>query len=264
MKKPIKQSERHVEAVLAALQVLDCFLAQPNLTTRQIVDRTGFTRNRVVRLTGTLASRGYLLQAPDTGAFTPGPKALALGKVFERNNNLVTLARPILRTLALDTGESVSLYIREGLERVVLAREEGTHVIRYAVTEGQRMDLHAGAGGKILLAYAPEEVLRALLQGPGLRRRTPRTIGDRKQFAAELEKIRRRGYAESVGERVQDACAAAAPVFDSEDRLLCAIAIIGPTSRFTPANRKRYVQKVITAGRRLSEQLGRQSGSKED
>jgi DNA-binding IclR family transcriptional regulator len=264
MKSPTKQSERHVEAVLAALKVLDCFLAQPALSTKQIVELTGFTRNRVMRLTGTLCHQGYLLQAVETGAFTPGPKTLALGKVFERNNSLVSLARPILRALALKTGESVSLYIREGLERVVLAREEGTHSIRYTITEGQRMDLHAGAGGKALLAFAPEEFLQSMLKELGLIRRTSRTIVDPRKFAAEMKKIRRQGFAESMGERVQDACAVAAPVFDNHNRLLCAMAIVGPVSRFTPKNRQRYINDIIAAARELSENLGWVDAAKED
>ena len=264
MKPPTKQSERHVEAVLAALEVLDCFLAQPTLTTKKIIDMTGFTRNRVMRLTGTLLTRGYLLQVDETGAFTPGPKAMALGKVFERNHNLVSLARPILRALALKTGESVSVYIREGLERIVAAREEGTQSIRYAVAEGQRMALHAGAGGKILLAFAPNEVLQTVLKGPALVRQTARTIVDKEKLTGELEKIRRRGFAESVGERVPDAGAVAAPVFDSEGRLYCAIAMVGPVSRFTPKIRKGYIQQTLAAARELSGRLGWINGARED
>ena len=60
MKGPTKQSERHVEAVLAALHVMDCFLKFPALGIKQIMDETGYTRNRVMRITGTLVHKGYL------------------------------------------------------------------------------------------------------------------------------------------------------------------------------------------------------------
>ena len=121
MKKPTRQTDRHVEAVLAALDVLECFLAKPGLGTPEIMQATGFTRNRVMRLTGTLAHRGYLMTDPGTGVFCTGPKIFALGKVFERNRLVLTLVRPILRDIALKTGESASLYVREGFERVVMA-----------------------------------------------------------------------------------------------------------------------------------------------
>jgi DNA-binding IclR family transcriptional regulator len=152
MKKPTRQADRHVEAVLAALDVLECFLTKPGLTTMEIMQATGFTRNRVVRLTGTFTHRGFLTADSETGAFSTGPKIYALGKVFERNRVILTLVRPVLRDIALKTGESASFYVREACERVVLAREKGTHAIRHAISEGQRMDLHAGAAGKVILA----------------------------------------------------------------------------------------------------------------
>lgn len=260
MKEPIRQSERHIEAVLAALKVLDCFLMAPVLTTKQLIDMTGFTRNRVMRLTGTLLYRGYLVQVQETAAYTPGPKVLALGKVFERNNNLVQLARPILREMALKTGESISMYVRDGLERVVLAREEGTQFIRYNVSEGQRMDLHAGAGGKVLLAFAPAEVARAVIEDEHLASHTSRTITDIQKLSTELEKIRRQGFAVSMGERIQDACAIAAPVFERKDQLICALAIVGPVSRFTAASRKIFTAQILAAANKLSKALGGQVG----
>ncbi len=135
MSGPTRQTERHVDAVLAALDILECFLAAPELTTKEIVASTGFTRNRVMRLAGTLAHRGFLV-TDGAGRYRTGPKVFALSKVFERHHGILPLVRPLLREIALQTGESATLYVREGLERVVLAREEGTHSIRQAMTGG--------------------------------------------------------------------------------------------------------------------------------
>lgn len=122
MPKSVKQLDRHVKSVLAALDVMDCFLEKPKLNIKQISDITHMTRNRITRLLGTLMHKGYVMQGIENSTFTPGPKLMALGNIFEQNQNLVVLARPVLRELALKTGESASLYIREGRERVVLAR----------------------------------------------------------------------------------------------------------------------------------------------
>jgi DNA-binding IclR family transcriptional regulator len=62
-----------VEAVLAALDILECFLSAPELTTKDIMGATGFTRNRVMRPAGTLAQRGYLM-SDGTRAYRTGPK----------------------------------------------------------------------------------------------------------------------------------------------------------------------------------------------
>jgi len=231
-------------------------LSKPFMSVKQLMECTGFTRNRVMRLTGTLQHRGYLI--PDVGraAYLPGPKVQALSKVFEQGHGIVLLARPILREVVLKTGESASLFVREGLERVVLAREEGTHAVRYNMTEGQRMELYTGASGKVLLAYAATEVLDALLSGPAFVKRTPHTITDPAVLQREIKKVRQQGFAESAGERVADASAVSAPVFDGMGDLVGALGFAGPKSRFTPEARKRYVQIVVDAARKLSEQLG--------
>jgi len=251
-----KESERHIGAVLAALDVLDCLRGESSLAVSEISRRTGFHRSRVMRIIGTLASRGYLLQDPATGAVSPGPQLMFLGKSYERNQSVIGLARPVLRELMERTGESASFFVREGAERVVLAREESTHDLRYFAVEGQRMALHAGASGKVLLAFGPEEIRRRYLDGDRLEALTPRTITDPEALGRELEVIRKRGYAVSRAERLSDVGAVAAPVFDGEGSLIGAIAIAGPVSRYDPDGIRRFKKPVSLAAAKLSHSLG--------
>jgi DNA-binding IclR family transcriptional regulator len=262
MKKPTRQTDRHVEAVLAALDVLECFLAKPSLTTREIMQATGFTRNRVMRLAGTFTHRGFLMADSATGVFSTGPKVYVLGKVFERNREILSLVRPVLRDIALKTGESASFFVREGCERAVLAREDGTHAIRHAISEGQRMDLHAGAAGKVILAYSPAEMVKTVLGKTGLPKRTAATITDRHNLLRELENIRGKGYAVSIGERAEDVCGMAVPVLDHGNELVGALSVSGPVSRFTPSVRQSYARLLVAAAMHLSRQLGCEAGPK--
>ena len=256
MKGTTKQSQRHVEAVLAALDVLDCFLAEPSLGTKEIIERTGLTRNRVMRLGGTLLSRDYLLYDEASGKYSPGPRLMSLGKVYERHNDLLSVARPMLKMLVRKTGESASLYVRNGLGRMVLAREDGTHPLRYASVEGQTMALGTGAGGKTLLAFAPEDVRQRFLAPPEEDAgQSPNAPGGNR-LAEELDRIAGQGYAISFGERVPDCAAITAPVFGYENRLAAAIGVVGPTSRIKENARPRYLSHVLEAARRLSTQLG--------
>jgi IclR family transcriptional regulator, KDG regulon repressor len=256
MKKPTHQVDRHVEAVVAAFDVLECFLAKSGLTTREIMQATGFTRNRVMRLTGTLTHRGYLMADAETGAFSIGPALFALGKVFERHRAAIFLVRPVLRDIALKTGESASLYVREGYQRVVMAREESPRTIRHAISEGQHLDLHAGAAGKVILAYLPAETVETILEKTGLPKRTATTTTEPKKLYNELQTIRKQRYAFSIGERAADAFAIAVPVLGHGEELIGALAIAGPISRFTAAARKSHLRLLLERGEQLSRQLG--------
>lgn len=255
MKQPPKETLRHVDAVLSALGILDCFVRETTLSVKQLMDMTGLTRNRIMRLCGTLEKGGYLIQDVEARHFGLGFQVLILGKAFEKSSSLVTMARPILKELAQNTGESASLYVLEGTNRLVLAREEGTQVIRYSVAEGQRLPIHAGASGKTILAFSPEEVTRGLIDNKPLTRFTPQTVTDRAMLRAELVNIRSNGYAFSQSERALDAASIAAPVFNNENRLVGAISIGGPVSRFT-ASRAAYLKQVLKAAHGLSMRLG--------
>ncbi len=257
MKSPTKQADRHVDAVLAAMAVLDCFLTNPLLGVKEIMDLTGFTRNRVMRLTGTLLQHGSLMIADPKGGFAVGPKCLALGKVFERSQGLLVILKPVLKQLVLVTGESTSFYVREGLERYALAREEGSsHNIRYSIREGQRVGLFAGSASKLILAYSSPEVLSTILNSSDLDAQAPKSLAERNEFLKKLEEIRLQGYAISVGERDPDAFGISVPVFDSENDLVGALCIGGPVSRFTDENSQHCLRHLRDGAKKLSGQLG--------
>ena len=261
MKHPPKETLRHVEAVLSALSILDCFVSEPVRSVKQLIEMTGLTRNRIMRLCGTLEKGGYLIQDFEARNFSLGFQIMVLGKAFDKSNNLITIARPILKELAQNTGESASLYVLEGTHRLVLAREEGTQVIRYLVAEGQRLPMHAGASGKVLLAFSREEVMGKLINDKKLTRFTPHTLTDPALLKAELAKIRSAGYAFSQSERATDAASVAAPVFDHENCLVGAISIGGPVTRFTSIHRPGYLEQVLKAAEKFSTRLGWKKGN---
>ena len=254
--KPAKEMTRHVEVVLKALDILDCFQSQPVLTLKEIVDITHMTRSRAMRLMGTLESRGYLIYESEHRHFHLGPRLLTLGKIFETHNTLISLARPILRDLVRETGELASLYVIDGTERVALAREKGTHEISYTVSEGQRMELYAGAAGKVLLAYAPPEITKKVLSAKSLKKLTPNTISSTTKLSRQLKEIRYKEYSVSEGERALDVWSVAAPVFDHRGMTCCAIGITGPIYRIPKAAQSDFINIVIGKARELTRHIG--------
>ena len=256
MKARTKESGRHVGAVLKALDILESFQAQPTLSLKELIDLSGLNRSRVMRLAGTLEARGYLGLEPDTGHYRLGSRLLTLGKLFEQNNTLMSLARPALKRLVEITGESASLYAIDGFERVALAREHGTHEVRFSVTEGGRSELYAGAAGKVLLAHAPPNVATGVLKAGVMRRLTPGTVVDPIRLKAHLKTIRRQGWAFSKGDRVADAWGIAAPVFGHDGAARAAIGVAGPINRLTAPMRTQTVAAVTEVARELSRDLG--------
>ena len=251
-----KESAKQVESVDKALCILECFSDQtPELSLKQISEKTGLYKSRILRLCGTLITHDFLVRQPGP-VFRLGPRMLMLGKVYERSNSLISLARPILRDLASVTGQSSKLFTIQGTKRICLVRERGTYPLSYHVEEGDIFELYAGAGGKVLLAYSIDAFRNLVLGERALERLTPSTIVERELMEAEFEAIRRRGYASSKGELFTDVAGLAAPVFDHEDKLCAALAISGPIQRFSDQYIAEMLPRLLTATRRLSILLG--------
>jgi DNA-binding IclR family transcriptional regulator len=254
-RKPLKESDRQIDTVAKALCLMNCFTAtEPELTLKQLSEKTGLYKSRIIRLCGTLAAHGYLIRTP-MARYKLGPKLMILGKVYERTNPLTAIARPVMRELSALTGESTKLFVIEGYKRLCLVREKGPSPLQYAIHEGEIQELYAGAGGKLLLAFAPEAFQKDIIQRKR-KKFTDETITDPDALQKELEIIRRQGYASSKGELVSEVAGLSAPVYDYEGQVCAALTIAGPGQRFSTERRKQMLAQLLDAANRLSLLLG--------
>jgi len=251
-----KESAKQIESVDKALVILECFSDSfPELSLKQISEKTGLYKSRILRLCGTLMSHGFIIRTQGS-RYRLGPRLMMLGKIYERSNSLISVARPILRELAASTGESAELFILQGTRRICLVREKGPYPLSYHVEEGDSFELHAGAGGKVLLAYASKEFRDRMIGGKVLQRLTPATIVERSRLEKECAAIRRQRYALSRGELFSGVTGMAAPVFDHNNDVCGALTISGPVQRFTEKRRPEMLDSLLAAARNLSQLMG--------
>ena len=256
VKNPPKESAKQIESVDKALSILECFSdGVSELSLKQLSEKTGLYKSRILRLCGTLMAHGFLIRQ-EGSLYKLGPKLMMLGKVYERSNSLISVARPILRELASITGESAKLFVIQGTKRICLVREKGTYPLSYHVEEGESFELYAGAGGKALLAYASKEFCDQVLSEKVLQRLTPNTIVERSRLEEEFVTIRKRGYASSSGEVFTEVAGMAAPVFDYENDVCAALTIAGPIQRFTEDRRREMLDSLLGSAHKLSLLLG--------
>lgn len=250
-----KEANKLIEAVDKALCILECFSdAKSEMSLKDLSEGTGLNKSRILRLAGTLSSHGFLIRRKGA-RYSLGPQLLMLGKMYERSNTLISHARPIMKELALLIGESVKLFVIEGKKRVCLARELGPSRLHYAIKEGEVLPLSAGAGGKVLMAYA-SSAFRNEIYDLGLEKITPATIVKREQLMEELESVRLQGYAVSNGELVYEVGGVAAPIFDNDQKVVAALTVAGPIQRFSDNLYKKKLNELLDACRKLSYMLG--------
>jgi IclR family acetate operon transcriptional repressor len=180
----------------------------------------------VYRYLRTLVEFGFVDRA---GAVVRlGPKLLIGTGANVSSESLIRHADPVLRRLVDETGETAIVVRRIGLASVCLHAVETEAPLRATYRPGSMSPLHAGAPARVLLAFAPTEILDEVL-GTELDRLTPDTL-DGDSLRESLYAIVQTGLAVSRGERIPGTIALAAPVF-REDGIVGAIAVVGPSFR---------------------------------
>jgi DNA-binding IclR family transcriptional regulator len=212
-----------------------------------IVEATGLTRPTAHRLVKALEDHGMLTMAGGLG-YRLGPRLLGLAATAMRDLPLRDLAHPALERLAAITGESAQLYVRDADRRVCIDAIESSSELRTIVAVGASLPLAKGSAGKVFLAWAQPQDRDRFLQA------LPEEEADR--LGRQVATTRRRGWADSVGEREAGVASVSAPVLDRKGSLVAAVSVSGPANRFGTAGGKRYAPAVTAAAAELADALG--------
>ncbi|MHB9144252.1 MAG: IclR family transcriptional regulator [Symbiobacteriia bacterium] len=246
------QEKTTVRSVERALDILLCFADQPGgLGVTQVADRLGLYKSTVHRLLQALEAKGFVRRDPTSERYHLGERVLQLAASFPQSDDLPAAATPEMIRLRDETEETISLYIRDGLERVRIHKAEGLQEVRRVVQLGQRMPLYVGAASKILLAYAPDDIRSKVLDSENL----PESL-QRKVLEKQLAQVKLQGYASSIGEREEGAAAVAAPVLDRYGQAVAALAVSGPAQRFDEGSMEHCAILVRLAAERIAQRLG--------
>lgn len=208
-----------------------------------LVAATGLARPTAHRLAVALEHH-RMVSRDAQGRFVLGPRLGELATAAGEDRLLAT-ANPVLAQLRDQTGESTQLFRRQGDSRVCVASAERlSGGLRDVVPVGSALPMTAGSGAQILLAWEePERLHRGLRQA--------------KFTATTLAQVRRRGWAQSVGERERGVASVSAPVRGPGNRVIAAVSVSGPIDRVGRAPGRLYAEPVVRAAERVSEVLRR-------
>jgi IclR family acetate operon transcriptional repressor len=186
------------------------------------------------------------------GLFRLGPKLLIGTGANVSSERLIRHADPVLRMLAEETGETAVVVRRIGLSSICLHQIESDAALRVTIEPGAMLPLVAGAPGRVLLAFAPSEVLdEVLAQGVVSHSSSDPTA---EELRDRLGDVVMTGLATSEDELYPGAVALAAPVF-REDGIVGAIAVIGPAFRCGPDWRDRATSLLQTGASTINAAL---------
>ncbi|WP_298862666.1 IclR family transcriptional regulator [uncultured Microbacterium sp.] len=182
------------------------------------------------------------------GNYFPGWRLIELSGQYLSHARLAEIGGSILESIVDATSETAVLTVRSGIHAICLRQAVSPHPLRYAFKVNQLLPLHAGAGQRALLAFAPESVIDNVLEH-SMPRYTHNTL-TRPDLLRHLDQIRQSGYAISRGELNQGAVAVALPVF-SKGEIICSLAVAGPETRCSSAAWRQQAITALRAGVKL-------------
>jgi DNA-binding IclR family transcriptional regulator len=167
-------------------------------------------------------------------------------------------ASPYLKELRDETHETARLTVLHGEQGICIAQVETELPMRIQTPIGGTLLLYCSATGKAMLAFQSKEFIDSIASS--MQRFTSATAGSRKDLLAELDQIRRDGFAINCGERVIGVCGVGAPVANIGGDIRAAIGISGPAERLNQQVLRKYGPLVRDVACRLSHDLGAPRG----
>jgi len=238
----------------SGLDVLECLAASTlpmNLT--QVAVALGMAKSSVHQLLQALIGRGYVERHADL-RYGVGVKAWEVGcrAAFVE---IGRVAEPYMAELVRTVQEGASLGKLDGAHTVCIQIAESPQAVRVHAAVGERNPAHCVSNGLVLLAAMSDDEVTALLPRK-LQRVTPHTLVTREAVLAELQRIRRRGYAVCRGSWRVDVAGVAVAVRGPDQRAVAAVSIALPLERLTSKLLTRISAGLLVAAAGIERKLG--------
>jgi IclR family acetate operon transcriptional repressor len=247
-----------VQSLIRALTLLNRIAesSDDGATLTDLAQQVGLPASTAHRLLTTLEQERYIRFNNEGRLWSVGVQAFVVGCTFTKTRTLAGVARPHMRHLMEDGGETVNLAVEDEGEAVYLSQVECRQMMRAFARPGSRVPLHCSAVGKAILSGTSDKRLSKILHQRGMPRLTVKTITSPSALRADLERVRACGYAIDDEEHAVGLRCIAAPIFDETGDVVGAVSASGPMARIGDDRMAQLGALVLEASRAISADMG--------
>jgi len=250
----VESTERSLSAAQKVFAVLDAlYRARRPMTLSDIGRATALSLTTVHRILGELVEWGGL-ERVDDGKYRIGLHMWELGSLAPRSTGLVDAALPFLEDLYEATHGNVRLAVREGSEVIFVSHLSGHDSVPLRTRAATRLPMPTTGVGLVLLAHAPVDVRREVLE-QNVPRFTPYTVPDSGTLRRMLADVRKNGYAVCDRQMTSDAVSVAAPIRTLNGDVVAAVSVAVQGAGHAAV--RRHIPAVLMAARGISRTIDR-------
>jgi DNA-binding IclR family transcriptional regulator len=243
-----------VQSVERALSLLEAVAGSADpVPLARLTEILGIDPSSVFRLANTLKRAGFLANPNGRKHYVLGPAIWRLSREYNWSGMLISVCRDAVKALAIRTGETAHLAVRDGREVFFIDHHasDDQGIIVPGQT-GKRMPLHCTAHGKSLLADFGLAELKALYGSTPLDRYTPRTCISMPDLAKACASVRIHGYSIDDREYLEDVSCVAAPIRDRGGLVIGSIGVSAPVTRMAESRRIVLAQHVCDTAQHIN------------
>lgn len=196
-------ADYQVPAIVSAVNILRELRLRGDESASQaeLVRATGLSKSSMHNLLSTLERQRFVIRDGKSRRYRLGPALITLGAAASGQTRLIDMAGARLAPLAAEHGLSFAIAQPTGLYEVVIVdRFYPPHGVHVGIRVGSDYGLYEGALGKCLLAALAQEEVERIVKERSIPAHTDRTLTRPADLLAEVEEVRRRGWASSEQE----------------------------------------------------------------
>lgn len=235
-----------VIALLRGLTVLEALNQNRPCTIRILHQNTAIPKPTLVRILETLSHAGYVRREPSDGSYTLTPRVLLLSNGYDLNDQLVSVAAPILRAFrrSVPWPSDLAVFDRDAMVIVETSREPGVMALNRSV--GTRMPMLASALGRAYLAFCSAAQRAAIIE---ILSTSPNPLEgmarDPAAANALLDRFRNQGYSVNDKDLSPQTCGIGVPITVGGEVIAC-LNLIALADVMTPQQLADQYQSRLT------------------
>ncbi|KAA9393501.1 IclR family transcriptional regulator [Kocuria coralli] len=221
-----------VQSVDRTVEVLEALAAKGGTSVNSIAAQLGVHKSTASRILSSLAEHGLVEKDALTGSYRLGFGLVRLASAVTSRMDLSQIAQKLCDDVSAELGLTANVAVLDEIYAVNVSQAMGPGLLAPRHYVGLRTPGHATSSGKMLLAHHPRAAEAAMHST--LEPHTDRTITDPQALAAELERVRERGWAGSDEEWEQHITAVAVPLRLPDGAVEAALTVTGPAHSLQP------------------------------
>lgn len=248
--------EKNIEIIARAIDIIEkiAFTKNKNISIRDLALETGYSKSSIHRILKTLIAKGFISKSFNE-SYTLGAKFLILKSVKNIYESYLEILAPVAAEVVESTNQTALVNVLDGDKGLCIFKHEPQTAVKFVTEIGMHIPLIAGASGKVLMAFAPEETQERIYESD-LTKYARNTIIDKDELRAHIEQIKNNKLAISREEFQENAFSVSVPIFLPNEQLLSQYGIAG-TAVMLDENEDFFISEVRRTAKIIQEAVNK-------